>query len=273
MAVWELVRDTMLEANMAGQEWLNIGQITHGILAKEPTTNRGTIHGTVRYHCINDPSKKHSPGLQYKTNPLFVTDSPTMRGKRYRLLTEGERSAFLAQPRDDLESVTYMRVAEWLQDTSVPIGGDAEEEPIDESSEPDAVPGLALLELHLQDYIHRHWASLFPELSLYRGDEGREFRTSDPGVGIVDFLCTDKNGNFLVIETKRDIPDRRAVGQILGYMGWVNEKLCHAGQTVKGMLIAGQISEELRLAVRPVPGLELRKYELSFTIERVEQSR
>lgn len=272
MPIWELARDAMVEASTADREWLNIGEITRDVLAKEPDTNTGTIHCTVRYHCINDPSKKHSPGLQYRTNPLFITDSPTARGKRYRLLSSEERHSFLANVRDDLELVSYAQTLEWLADTTLALETSFDEEALETSPESEEIVGLALLELHLQDYIHRHWKSIFPSFKLYQGIDGREFRTSEPNVGTMDFLCIDEDGNFVVIETKRDLTDRKAVGQILGYMGWVDAKLCNSDQSVSGILIAGEPREQLGMAIRAVPNLRLYKYELSFSIAPVGSS-
>lgn len=266
MAVWEIIRDAMENAGSSGRQWLNSGEIIREVLAAEPSTNKGTIHHIVRFHCINDASKKHSPSLQYRTNPLFITDGPTVHGKRYRLLTSEEREAFLSSPRDDLELVSYAQTMEWLANTNSTLEIQIDDEQGAADFEPDDIGGTALLEIHLQDYVFRHWKSVFPSLDLYDGASGREFRTSDPGVGIIDFLCADKNGDFVVIETKRDMADRRAIGQILGYMGWVSEKLCAEGQAVKGILLAGEPSDELRLAVKPVPNLELYRYEISFTV-------
>ncbi len=261
MAVWELIRDAMQAAHGRGQEWLTVGEITKEVQSTDQAVKTATIHGTVRYHCINDPSKRYAP--QYKTNPLFVTDDPTMHGKRFRLLTEHERSAFLSNPRDDLEFVSYTQLMEWLADPAKPLDSETDEE--EEELAPE-VSGAALLEIHLQDYIFRNWQAVFPHLQLYQGPEGREYRTQDPGVGILDFLCTDKQGNFVVIETKRALPDRQAVGQVLGYVGWVKQKLCNEGQTVRGILVANEITDQLRLAAAAVPNLDLYLYEISFDI-------
>jgi hypothetical protein len=118
MAVWELVRDAMQSAHERGGEWLTVGEIAREVHAIDPTVNRATIYSDVKYHCINDPSKKHSAARQYRNNPLLVTDDPTMRGKRYRLLTQEERRAFLSSPRDDLERMSYQQVVQWLQSPS-----------------------------------------------------------------------------------------------------------------------------------------------------------
>lgn len=267
MAVWELIRDAMAQVHQSGQEWLSTNDIVGAVWAVAPGTNRGTIAAEVKAHCINDPSKKHFPGLQYLPNPLTITDDPTMRGKRYRLLTEAERQAFLDHPRTDLESVSYSQLLEWLERPGSLLVPQVEEN--DDGGSDDemgTLSGPALLELHLQDYLFRNWRVVFPDLRLYEGERGREFVTRDPSVGVIDFLCTDASGDFVVIETKRGAPDRQAVGQILGYMGWVAQKLCNDGKKVRGILIASEATDSLRMAVAAVPNLEIYLYEISFRL-------
>lgn len=267
MAVWEITREAMQLAHGEGQQWLTAGEAFRAVEALAPGTNRGTVVAFLRYLCINDPSKKHAASEMYRRNPVFVTDDPVKHGKRYRLLTAEERSAFLADPRPDLERFSYTQVIEWLT-TGAPLGDPEEVEDLEldpEQMDPE-IAGMALLELHLQDYVHRHWSSLFPTLRLYEGDRGREFRTSDPAVGILDFLAVDADGNFVVIETKRDVGDRRAVGQILSYIGWVKKRLCTSGQTVRGVLLIGSASDELKMAISAVGDLRLMTYQISFTL-------
>ena len=267
MAIWESIREALASAHSNGREWLTAGEITREVLSHDAATNKGTINALIRFHCVNDPSKKHSPGLQYRANPLFITDDPSMHGKRYRLLTDQERKTFLAHPRDDLDSVSYARAMEWFGEPStelVPQELDTAEEQIE--AVPEEIAGTALLELHLQDYLHRNWQTIFPGLTIYDGAAGREYRTSEPSVGVLDFLCVDGDGNFVVVETKRDMAPRRAIGQILSYMGWVAEKLCVDGQTVRGILISGEQDDQLRMAAKPVPTLSLQTYEISFKL-------
>ena len=70
----------------------------------------------------------------------------------------------------------------------------------------------------------------------------------------------------MVIETKRARPDRVAVGQVLSYMGWVRERLCAEGESVRGVLVVGEVSDGLRMAVAAAPGLEVLRYEMSFRL-------
>jgi RecB family endonuclease NucS len=69
-----------------------------------------------------------------------------------------------------------------------------------------------------------------------------------------------------VWELIRDAMSRHAVGQILGYMGWVKQKLCQPGQDVRGILVANEADESLRMAVAAVPILEIYLYEISFQL-------
>jgi hypothetical protein len=269
MTVWEMVRDAMGAAHASGRPWLRRGEIVRAVEAMFPGSTPSSIAAHASGMCINDPSRKHYPGRRYRNNPLLVTDDPTMHGKRYRLLTESERQAYLSNARDDLELVSYAVLLEWLQSpatTNLDVGSEAAVEPLAEPDTDAEITGPALLELHLQDYIYRNWASTFPGLTMFEGANGREYVTSSPGVGILDFLATDAGGNFVVIETKRNTPDRQAVGQILGYMGWVQTRLCTPGTAVRGILLCGEVSDQLRMAVTTVPSLELKTYEISFRI-------
>jgi restriction system protein len=56
------------------------------------------------------------------------------------------------------------------------------------------------------------------------------------------------------------------VGQILGYLGWARQKLCRAGQNVRGILIVNEVTDSLRLAVSAVPGLEIYRFEITFQL-------
>ena len=269
MTVWELMVQAMQAAHDGGRQWLTRGEVVREVQAEYPETNAGTIRATASAYCINDPGKKNWPSLLYRRNPLFITDNPTMRGKRFRLLTDEEVSAFRANPRDDLQLVSYAQLLEWLKNPQgeLMVTDEAEEGPPEPEVGSDLdIAGTALLEIHLQDYLFRNWEQVFPDLRLHDGAAGREFITADPSVGILDFLCTDSNGNFVVIETKRDVADRQAVGQILGYMGWVEQKLCPADREVRGILIAGEASDRLSMAISAVPNLELRVYEITFNL-------
>ncbi len=75
---------------------------------------------------------------------------------------------------------------------------------------------------------------------------GNQYTT---GVGYIDILCKDKNGNFVVIELKQDKGSHKVVGQIQKYMAWVNENLAQDKQ-VRGIIIVKEHDKELEYAIK-----------------------
>ena len=109
------MRDASAGAAAEGERWLTGGEAVRRVTAEYPHTKHDTIRHLIAFYCINDRLRKHSGGQMWRRNPLYVTDGPSMRGKRYRLLTGGEREAFLADPRADLEFASYAQVPSgWL---------------------------------------------------------------------------------------------------------------------------------------------------------------
>jgi hypothetical protein len=98
-------------------------------------------------------------------------------------------------------------------------------------------------------------------------DGGKE-QVVDSGRGRIDVTAEDRNGTTVVIELKRGEAGRRAIGQILAYMG----DLTLGKKPVRGILIARDFSPEAIAAARVVPSLQLRKYGFKFTFEAVDSN-
>src|SRR4051794_9916826 len=118
MAVWELVCGAIRSLNDGGGEWVTTNDVVRAVRAVAPGTNVGTVRLQLKAHSINDPSKDSFPAKAYLRNPQFVTDDPTMRGKRYRLLSEQERQSYLRHPRTDLERFSYTQLLDWLSEST-----------------------------------------------------------------------------------------------------------------------------------------------------------
>jgi hypothetical protein len=73
-----------------------------------------------------------------------------------------------------------------------------------------------------------------------------------------------------VIELKVSKGYDRAIGQLLRYMGWIDQNLAEPGQKVKGMIIARSISDDLRLATSRISDVELYEYQLSISLNKIE---
>jgi RecB family endonuclease NucS len=123
---------------------------------------------------------------------------------------------------------------------------------------------------HYQTLLHRNMARLFPKLKYF--DEEQQIRKNGQydtqTVGIMDMLCIDENGDFLIIEIKRQGTDK-TIGQILRYMGWTKEELCKDGQKVKGLIVAERKDTQLEFALKVISSVKFMK--LGLTITLVEQ--
>ena len=71
------------------------------------------------------------------------------------------------------------------------------------------------------------------------------------GVGRTDLICRDKSDNFVILELKAIQTSDYVVGQILRYMGYIQENWAEKeGVKVKGIIITPSYDEQLRLAAK-----------------------
>lgn len=111
------------------------------------------------------------------------------------------------------------------------------------------------LERDMQAALRGKITSLDPYLRII--DDGAERAVSS---GLIDITCED-NSSLVVVELKAGKADSRAIGQILGYMGDLQEE---SGKTVRGILIAHDFDQRAKSAARVVPTLTLKRYSIAF---------
>lgn len=70
----------------------------------------------------------------------------------------------------------------------------------------------------------------------------------------------------MVVELKVSRGYDRTVGQILRYMGWVKANLADE-KVVHGIIVASDITEDLKLAASQAPLVKLVEYEISFKLK------
>lgn len=140
---------------------------------------------------------------------------------------------------------------------------------VEEPSE--ATPGASeefAYEHDLRDYLARNLHIIEPSLKLYT-DEGITGVEFPVGGRYIDILAVDQAGGYVVIELKVSKGYDRVVGQLLRYVSWIKKNHAEPGQGVRGIIIAKQISEDLRLACSEVSSVSLYEYALSVAVKRV----
>lgn len=118
-------------------------------------------------------------------------------------------------------------------------------------------------ETHLRDFLAKNLSVIESGLRLF----GIEFPA---GGRFIDILAVDTQNRLVVVELKVSKGYDRAVGQLLRYMGWVKKHLAEPGQLVRGVIVAREISDDLRYACACVPAVALLEYQLSVAMRQVE---
>jgi Endonuclease NucS C-terminal domain len=126
-------------------------------------------------------------------------------------------------------------------------------------------------EKDLQQFLAKNLELIEPGLQLYKDDEddqitGFEFPAGDR---FIDILATDKSNDYVVVELKVSKGYDRVVGQLLRYMAWIKENLASENQKVRGVIVAREISEDLRLATSLISNVTLLEYELKVKLNKV----
>ena len=91
-------------------------------------------------------------------------------------------------------------------------------------------------EAQLEDWLEYHLDRLEPGLIFL----DRQYETID--AGRLDLLAKDAQGDYVVVELKRDMANDKALGQLLRYMGWVRMNLA-VGNEVRGYVVGDEIDE------------------------------
>lgn len=113
------------------------------------------------------------------------------------------------------------------------------------------------LERDLEDQIVSHLDALEPGLTLVS-------RQETIGIGRLDLLARDRDGQTVIIELKAGEAKDSAIGQITRYMGWFAHRDNRASRAI---LVAGAFSDQLRYSAKAIPGLRLVTYKVQFSFD------
>lgn len=118
------------------------------------------------------------------------------------------------------------------------------------------------LERDLHKYLAHHVDRIEPGLRI--SPNGIEHSVE---AGRIDILATDREEKIVVIELKAGMAGDAALGQLLGYMGYMAAN--QPERQVRGILVAFDFEPRVVFAIKDLPKVRLCKYALSFSFEHV----
>ena len=117
------------------------------------------------------------------------------------------------------------------------------------------------LERDLQTALRANIEQLEEGLTIIDG--GTELATE---AGRIDITARDASGTTVVIELKAGTAKPTIIAQVLSYMATTTGE----GESVRGILVAGDFHPRVVLAARAVPNLALKQYAVQFTFNTLE---
>lgn len=128
------------------------------------------------------------------------------------------------------------------------------------------------MEKHLEDFLIANWSQtlLAKDWDIYEEEGepvGQQYQTD---AGPIDVLAISKDRRrLLVVELKRGRATDVVVGQVLRYIGYVQEQVAEPDQKVEGAIIALEDDQKMRWALLAVPSIAFYRYQVSFKLLKV----
>lgn len=130
-------------------------------------------------------------------------------------------------------------------------------------------PTAFAMEKHLEDFLVQNWAQtdLGKNYDIFELDGEQVGQQYPSDTGPIDILAVSKDKKqLLVVELKKGRASDNVVGQILRYMGYVQEELAEDGQIVTGAIIALEDDQRIRHALAMVSNIHFYRYQVSFKL-------
>jgi hypothetical protein len=239
--VRQLMRDMVKELGLQPEQVIDRETIRNWFKTHYPLVTEGTVSGHLVRMSANVPARVHHTLKADGSDDLFFK----LDARRFRLY----------DPKTDPAPIT----------TTAPIAEEVSTESVSDYDAGDA--SRFAYEHDLRDYLAKNLQLIEPGLKLYseEGITGIEFPV---GGRNIDILAVDQAGAYVVIELKVSKGHERVIGQLLRYIGWIEEHHAAPGQSVRGIIVAKEISDDIRLACRRIAGVQLFEYALSVSVKR-----
>lgn len=238
---WALMWDMVKEMDIKEGEVVTRERILAWFRERYPKIKKGTLSAHLIRMSINAPSRIYYSGKPKDDDLFYQIDSG-----HFRLYEpENDPNPIYDTDRDQVEG-------------------------IDDEQEVPESPAEFAYESDLQNFLAKNLHLIEDGLSLY-DDDGFTGLEYPAGGRRIDILATSPSGKLVVIELKVSRGYDRTVGQLLRYVSWVKENLAEPDQAVEGVIVAREISEDLRLACRDQMNIRLFEYELAISLNQISQ--
>lgn len=118
------------------------------------------------------------------------------------------------------------------------------------------------LERDMQNALRKNIQSLEKGLEIIDG--GKERHTE---AGFIDITARDKDGKIVIIELKAIPAKADVIAQTLAYMEAIHVE---ENKEVRGIIIASDFVDRVKVASRQIPNLELVQYSFQFTFNQIK---
>lgn len=242
-----LMGDWVKERKLSPGQTFNKSEIVNWFAERYPKIKRKTVDMHVEHMSVNNRVRKHHPNVKPGSgHDMFYKLGP----EQFRLWVP--------------ESDPPPKYVEDFEQQAADVG-EQPEAPVDE-------PGGEgsrefAFERDLRNYLVKNLGLIEPGLKLYdeEGITGVEFPV---GGRFIDILAVDKDGRYVVFELKVSRGHDRVIGQILRYMGWVDQNM-ESPKPARGVIVANEMTEDLKLAAGRVPDIRLIEYQISFKLSPI----
>jgi len=213
--------------------------------------------------------KNEADQIKHSKDKFLSYNSTLRRGKVIKLLEEkGFFEEFIdgywhfgRTDRGKRKIALYKKIYDrWRRQTGEEMGMD-EEESVEET--------IDVLESELRDLLSKNLSLVEPGLQLYtneKGADGVEYLVDEEGRR-VDILAKDKNGVPVIIELKVSRGYEKVIGQCLYYRARVKQLL--RSQKARIIIIAREITSQLKAATQDLSDIDLFEYRLSIKVDKI----
>lgn len=133
-------------------------------------------------------------------------------------------------------------------------------------------PVAFALEKHLEHFLVQNWAQteLGQNYDIFEEDGEMVGQQYPSDTGPMDVLAVKKDkSELLIVELKKGRASDAVVGQVLRYMGFVEQELAEPNQTVRGVIIAQEDDLRLKRALAVTPNVSFYRYQVTFKLLKV----